>query len=83
MADKSDSDVSKLSFEEALKELEAIVAKLEQGDVALTESIAIYERGDALRKHCDTLLKAAEAKIAKIATDAGGNPVGTEPLDVD
>ena len=76
------TDVSGLSFEQALKELEGIVARLEQGSVPLEESISIYERGDALRAHCDKLLKAAEAKVEKIRLTANGSPEGTEPLDV-
>lgn len=75
-------DVKSLSFEQAMKELEGIVSRLEQGSVPLEESIAIYERGDALRNHCDALLKAAEAKVEKIRLSADGRPTGTEPLDV-
>ena len=74
-------DVSTLSFEQALKELEGIVARLEQGSVPLEESISIYERGDALRKHCDGLLKAAEAKVEKIRIAGDGAAAGVEPLD--
>ena len=76
-------DVAKLSFEQALKELEQIVGRLESGDVELEESIAIYERGEALRAHCDALLKTAEAKVEKIRLDAEGRPKAAEPLDVD
>lgn len=83
MADKSNKDIAGLSFEAAMGELEQIVAKLEKGDVELEESITIYERGEALRAHCDTLLKKAEAKVEKITLDSDGNPKGTEPLDVD
>lgn len=75
------TDVSALSFEQALKELEGIVARLEQGSVPLEESISIYERGDALRKHCDGLLKAAEAKVEKIRIASDGSAAGSEPLD--
>ena len=75
------ADVSGLSFESALAELERIVAALERGDVPLDTSIALYERGDALKKHCDSLLKAAEARVEKITTDASGKPTGLEPLD--
>ena len=75
------SDVKNLSFEDALQELEAIVARLERGDVALEESISIYERGTALRAHCDKLLKQAEAKVEKLTFDGDGQPAGTEPLD--
>jgi exodeoxyribonuclease VII small subunit len=75
------AEVSGLSFEQAVAELEGIVAKLERGDVALDQSIAIYERGEALKKHCETLLSAAEARIEKIRLDRNGKPAGTEPLD--
>lgn len=75
------ADVSKLSFEEALKQLETIVRELEQGNVPLERSIEMYERGSALRKHCDDLLKAAEAKVEKIQLAQDGKPGGTVPLD--
>jgi exodeoxyribonuclease VII small subunit len=81
--EKKNTDIAKMSFEAALKELEQIVGKLESGDVELEESIAIYERGEALRAHCDGLLKKAEAKVEKITLDAEGKPAGTEPLDVE
>jgi exodeoxyribonuclease VII small subunit len=80
MADDTLPDPAQLSFEAALKELETIVTKLERGDVALEESIAIYERGEALKIRCETLLKQAEERVEKIrATD--GRAVGTEPFD--
>ena len=75
------SDVSALSFEQAVAELETIVASLERGDVALDKSIEIYERGEILKKHCETLLNAAEARIEKIRVDRNGAATGTEPLD--
>ena len=75
------ADVKEMNFETALKQLEEIVDKLERGDVPLDESIAIYERGEALRNRCDELLKAAEAKIEKIKLTREGKPAGTEPLD--
>ena len=78
----TNEDIAALSFEAALQELERIVGRLEQGDVELEESISIYERGEALRAHCDALLKKAEAKVEKIRLDAEGRPVGTEPLNV-
>ena len=81
MADKKDNDVAELSFEKALEELEKIVDRLERGDVVLEESIAIYERGEALRARCDALLKAAELKIEKIKTGRQGEATGTEPLE--
>jgi len=77
------SDIKSLSFETALKELEGIVSRLEQGSVPLEESIAIYERGDALRAHCDGLLRAAEAKVEKIRLAQNGTAAGVEPLDVE
>lgn len=78
---KAFADIGEMSFERALKELEAIVGRLERGDVELEESIAIYERGEALKAHCDRLLKNAEAKVEKLAFDADGSPRGSEPLD--
>ncbi|MEX0853820.1 MAG: exodeoxyribonuclease VII small subunit [Bauldia sp.] len=72
-----------LTFEKALAELEQIVSRLERGEVPLAESIAIYERGDALRKHCDSLLRQAEARVEKIRLSDGGKADGSEPLDVD
>ena len=74
-------DVSGYTFEKAVAELESIVARLERGDVALDESIAIYERGEALKKHCEKLLAAAENRIDKIRLDRAGKPQGVEPLD--
>ncbi|MCO5731077.1 exodeoxyribonuclease VII small subunit [Rhizobium sp. SSA_523] len=74
-------DVSGYSFEKAVAELETIVARLERGDVALDESISIYERGEALKKHCETLLSAAENRIEKIRLDRSGKPQAVEPLD--
>jgi exodeoxyribonuclease VII small subunit len=81
MAEAANSDVKAMSFETALKELEGIVQKLESGQAPLQESIAIYERGQALKDHCEGLLKAAEARIEKITLGREGKPVGTEPLD--
>ncbi|MGD9806616.1 MAG: exodeoxyribonuclease VII small subunit [Hyphomicrobiaceae bacterium] len=75
------ADIDQLSFERALKELEAIVGRLERGDVELEESIAIYERGDALKAHCDRLLKQAEAKVERLTFGPDGAPKGSEPFD--
>jgi exodeoxyribonuclease VII small subunit len=77
----STPDVSGLTFEQAVEELEKIVAALERGDVPLDRSIEIYERGEALKKHCETLLSAAENRIEKIRLDRAGKVQGTEPLD--
>ena len=82
MADTPANDVKKLTFEVALAELEQIVQKLERGDVALEESVTIYERGEVLKRRCEELLRAAEARVEKITLDATGRPTGTEPLDV-
>ncbi len=81
MAAAKHADIREFSFERALKELEAIVGRLERGDVELEESITIYERGEALRNHCDKLLKQAEAKVEKLTLGADGQPTGTAPLD--
>jgi exodeoxyribonuclease VII small subunit len=77
------TDIAAMPFEAALAELEAIVAKLEQGAVALEESIKIYERGEALKSHCDSLLKNAEMRIERLAFGGDGKPKGVAPLDVD
>jgi exodeoxyribonuclease VII small subunit len=82
MADTPANDVKKLTFEVALAELEQIVQKLERGDVALEESVTIYERGETLKRRCEELLRQAEARVEKITLDAAGKPAGTEPLDV-
>ena len=76
----ADQDINKLSFEQALGELEVIVEKLERGDIALEESISIYQRGAALKKYCESKLKGAQLKVDKIVLGADGS-VGTEPLD--
>jgi len=75
------SDIATLPFEAAMSELEAIVRRLEEGRVELEESIAIFERGEALKRHCETLLRNAEARIEKIALGPDGAPTGVVPLD--
>lgn len=75
------SDVNEMSFEDAIKELEKVVGQLERGDVALDDSIALYERGAALKARCEAKLKEAEEKVAKITLGEGGAPTGTAPLD--
>jgi exodeoxyribonuclease VII small subunit len=74
------ADIKDMTFERALKELETIVGRLERGDVELEESIAIYERGEALKNHCDRLLKQAEAKVEKLTLNPSGMPTGTQPF---
>lgn len=73
-------DVTEMSFEEALRELEQVVQQLESGNVPLEQSIAAYERGALLKKHCEAKLDAAQARIEQI-TLAEGAPVGTAPFD--
>jgi len=80
MADEA-ADIASLPFEKALADLEEIVGKLEKGNVPLEQSITLYERGEALRRHCDRLLEAAEKRVDKITAGADGTPAGTEPLD--
>ena len=80
MAENGLPDVQGLSFEAALKQLEEIVTKLERGDVPLEESIAIYERGEALKKHCEALLARAEERVEKIRSQEG-KAVAVEPFD--
>lgn len=81
MADETNDDIKAMSFEQALAALERIVDDLEKGDVPLDQSIRIYERGEALKAHCDRLLKAAEDKVEKIRLSRDGKPNGVEPLD--
>jgi exodeoxyribonuclease VII small subunit len=83
MAQKSNGDIAQLSFERAIEELESIVKRLEEGKVPLEESVAIYERGEILKRRCEDLLRQAEARVDKITLDASGKPTGTEPLDVE
>jgi exodeoxyribonuclease VII small subunit len=74
-------DLAALSFEDALKQLETIVARLESGDAALDESISLYTQGDALRAQCEKRLKDAQARIEKITLGNDGRPSGTAPFD--
>jgi exodeoxyribonuclease VII small subunit len=70
-----------MSFEQTMKELESVVDRLERGEVALEESIALYERGAKLKKRCEDELKRAEEKVAAITLDADGTPTGTTPVE--
>jgi exodeoxyribonuclease VII small subunit len=74
-------DIKAMSFEQALAALEKIVDDLERGDVPLDQSIRFYERGEALKDHCDRLLRSAENRVEKIRLSREGKPEGTEPLD--
>jgi exodeoxyribonuclease VII small subunit len=73
--------VGDMSFEEAMAELERVVGQLESGHVDLEKSIALYERGAALKAHCEARLKAAEEKVALITLDANGQPKGATPVE--
>ncbi|MEM9433338.1 MAG: exodeoxyribonuclease VII small subunit [Pseudomonadota bacterium] len=77
----TDTPVSKMSFEDALRELEAVVTQLDRGDVPLEESIKMYERGAALKARCEEKLKEAEEKVAKINLDADGQASGATPVE--
>ncbi|MBW4981775.1 exodeoxyribonuclease VII small subunit [Mameliella sp. CS4] len=77
----SETPVEEMSFEQAMAELEKVVGLLERGDVALEESISLYERGAQLKKRCEDKLKDAEEKVAAITLDGDGNPVGTKPVE--
>ena len=82
MAEDTQMDVKKLSFERAMEELESIVTRLEGGKVPLEESVVIYERGESLKRRCEELLRQAEVRVEKITIDADGEVSGTVPLDV-
>ncbi|PWR01902.1 exodeoxyribonuclease VII small subunit [Meridianimarinicoccus roseus] len=77
----TETPVEKMSFEAAMAELEQVVGRLEAGEVALDESIALYERGARLKAHCEARLKAAEEKVATITLDENGQPKGAVPTD--
>lgn len=76
-----ETDLSTLSFEQALKRLEEIVARLESGEAALDESITLYTQGEALRAQCEARLKDAQARIEKITIGTHGQPAGTTAFD--
>ena len=75
------SSIEQMSFEVALRELEDIVSRLEQGEVDLEDSITLYERGNALKAHCEQKLKGAEARLEKIVLGPDGQPKGTEKVE--
>jgi exodeoxyribonuclease VII small subunit len=83
MSDRSPAaapPVASLSFEAAMAELETIVRRLEGGDVNLEESVTLYERGQALRQHCEARLKAAELRVEQVSIGADGQAAGTTPF---
>ena len=77
---KRHKDIAAMSFEDALEELKEIVSRLESGEGKLEEAIAAYERGAALKRHCEAKLREAQEKIEKISLGAGGE-VKSEPFD--
>ena len=79
----TDTPIAKMSFEEALAELEAVVGNLESGAIPLEQSITLYERGAALKAHCEAKLAAAEEKVAKITVGPDGDAAGLTPLETE
>ncbi|MEM6824477.1 MAG: exodeoxyribonuclease VII small subunit [Pseudomonadota bacterium] len=77
----TETAIADMSFEDAMRELETIVTQLDSGNVALEASIKLYERGAALKAHCEAKLKAAEEKVAAITLDAEGTPTGTKSFE--
>jgi exodeoxyribonuclease VII small subunit len=77
----TETSVDEMSFEQAMKELETVVDQLERGDVALDQSITLYERGALLKKRCEDELKRAEEKVAAITLDQNGTATGTKPVE--
>jgi exodeoxyribonuclease VII small subunit len=76
-----DTPVTEMSFETAMAELETVVGQLERGDVALEDSIKLYERGAELKKRCESKLQDASEKVAAITLDGSGQPTGATPVD--
>ena len=75
------NEISTMSFEEAMKQLEGVVRDLESGNVELEKSIALYEQGAKLKAHCEAKLKEAEEKVARITLGPDGQPSGTIPVE--
>ena len=78
----SNTDIAGMSFEAAMAELEKVVDQLESGNVPLEESIKLYERGTALKSHCDARLKSAEEKVSQITIGPDGNAGSARPVDI-
>ena len=72
--------IAAMSFEQALAELERIVAELESGKTDLEQSIGAYERGAKLKAHCESKLKEAQLRVEKIVLGPSG-PTGVEPAE--
>jgi exodeoxyribonuclease VII small subunit len=82
MAEKQEPAIEAMSFEEALNELQGLVKALEKGDAKLDEAIRAYERGAALKQHCERKLREAQAKVDKIVVGADGS-LSSEPMKFD
>jgi exodeoxyribonuclease VII small subunit len=76
-----DKPIGEMSFEEAIREFETVVQKLDQGDVPLEDSISLYKRGAALRAHCEAKLRQAEEQVEQITLDSAGQATGTRPAE--
>ena len=76
-------DIEKLSFEDAMNELESIASQLETGDSPLEKSIKLFERGNKLKRHCQKILEAAEEKVEQITVGEGGAATGAGPFKAD
>lgn len=77
----NEKPVNEMSFEEAMAELDRVVAQMDRGEVSLEESIALYQRGKELEKRCEAKLKDAEEKIEQLTLDANGKPTGSAPAE--
>jgi len=77
----AEKPIEEMSFEDAIRALEQVVTQLDRGDVALEESINLYERGALLKARCEAKLKEAEEKVAQITLDANGQPTGATPVE--
>lgn len=82
MVDETET-IESLSFEDALRDLEGIVRRLESGDVPLEDSITLYEKGEKLRQHCQKRLDAAQTRIERIVAGPDGAAAGTQPFDAE
>ena len=82
MAEKQEPAIDAMSFEEALNELQGLVKALEKGEAKLDEAIRAYERGAALKQHCERKLREAQAKVDKIVVGADGS-LSSEPMKFD
>lgn len=77
----AETPIEEMSFEDAIRELEQVVTQLDRGEVALEDSIKLYERGAALKARCEAKLKEAEEKVAQITLDANGEATGATPVE--